>query len=151
MVVAYSPDCNFDSQEEYLQWYPGDVYVDILGMDNYHDLKQPSGEKDAINKLHLVIDVAKNKGKLTALTETGLELVSDSTWYSQKLGVVLNDSIVKQNLSYVMVWRNDSEKHFYFPYPDHRAAADAKALLSQPDILLLNEFNKIKKKTISNE
>ncbi|WP_262888294.1 glycoside hydrolase family 26 protein [Draconibacterium mangrovi] len=145
MVVAYSPDCNFDSQEKYLQWYPGDAYVDILGMDNYHDLKQSGGEKNAIDKLHIVIEVAKEKGKLAALTETGLELVNDSTWYSKKLGAVLSDSVVKENLSYVMLWRNDSEKHFYFPFPGHQAAADAKELLSQPNILLLNEFNQIKK------
>jgi mannan endo-1,4-beta-mannosidase len=145
MIVAYSPDCTFSSEEEYLLWYPGDDIVDILGMDNYYDLKQPDGENRAIRKLHVLIEIAKTKNKLVALTETGLELVPDSNWYTQTLGAVLNDSLVKQNLSYVMVWRNDSEKHFYFPYPGHRAADDAKDLLNQPGILLLNEFNQIKK------
>ena len=145
MVVAYSPDRNFDSPEEYLQWYPGDDIVDILGMDNYYDLAQADGEKEAIRKLHIVIDLAKEKNKLAALTETGLELVPDSVWYSQKLGRVLGDSTVQKELSYAMVWRNDSKKHFFFPYPGHPAADDAKNLLDQPNILLLDEFNQLKK------
>ena len=145
MVVAYSPDRNFDSPEEYLQWYPGDDIVDVLGMDNYYDLGQKGGEDEAIRKLHIVIDLAKKKNKLAALTETGLELVPDSSWYSLKLGAVLSDPLVKKELSYVMVWRNDSEKHFFFPYPGHPAAADAKSLLDRPEILLLNDFNQLKK------
>ncbi|PTN10132.1 glycoside hydrolase family 26 protein [Mangrovibacterium marinum] len=145
MVVAYSPDCKFNTTGEYLTWYPGDDMVDILGMDNYYDLKQPEGEKEAIRKLHLVIDLAKEKNKLAALTETGLELVPDSNWYSQKLGSVLNDSLVRAELSYAMVWRNDSEKHFFFPYPGQKAADDAKSLLHQPHIWLLNDFYQFKK------
>lgn len=145
MVVAYSPDRNFETAEEYLTWYPGDDIVDILGMDNYYDLRQPGGEQEAIRKLRLVIELANEKDKLAALTETGLELVPDSNWYSQTLGAVLNDSVVKAELSYVMVWRNDSEKHFFFPYPGQAAAAGAKALLDQPHIWLLNEFNHSKK------
>ncbi|MCW0484730.1 glycoside hydrolase family 26 protein [Gaoshiqia sediminis] len=145
MVVAYSPDRNFDTKEEYLQWYPGDELVDILGMDNYYDLKHPGGEQEAIRKLHLVIELANEKDKLAALTETGLEFVPDTLWYSQKLGSVLNDPVVKKEISYAMVWRNDSEKHFFFPYPGQAAAADAKALLDQPHIWLLNEFNHFKK------
>lgn len=145
MVVAYSPDRNFETADEYLCWYPGDAYVDILGMDNYWDMKQPEGEKDAIRKLHIIIDLAKQKQKMAALTETGLELVPDSTWYSTKLGAVLNDSIVRQELVYAMVWRNASPQHFFFPYPGHPAAADARKLLEQENVLLLNEYNQLKK------
>jgi len=36
MLVAYSPDRNFDSEASYLTWYPGDEHVDILGVDNIH-------------------------------------------------------------------------------------------------------------------
>jgi len=43
-----------------------------------------------------------------------------------------------------MVWRNDPKVHFFFPYPGHAAAADAKAFLSQEHILLLNDFKQIK-------
>ena len=59
MVVAYSPDRFFSNEEEYLTWYPGDDVIDIVGMDNYHDLKCDSGVNEVIKKLHVVIQVAK--------------------------------------------------------------------------------------------
>lgn len=145
MLVAYSPDRNFSSIEEYLTWYPGDDVVDVIGMDDYYDLKMPDGEKEAIKKLHMLIAYAKEKQKLTALTETGLENVTDSLWFTKKIGEVVGDSLVSKELSYVMVWRNDPKVHFFFPYENHPAAADAKSFLSRPEVLLLNDFNKLKK------
>ena len=140
MLVAYSPDRNFNSSEGYYQWYPGDEYVDIMGVDNYYDLKQENGELEAIKKLHIVIEAAKSKNKLAAFTETGLENVTDPAWYTEKLGKVLSDEVIARELSYVMVWRNDQDVHFFFPYPGHPAAENAKLLLSRSNIWLLNDF-----------
>jgi hypothetical protein len=145
MLVAYSPDRNFESSEEYLTWYPGDAYVDILGVDNYHDLKKAKGHQDAIRKLHIVIAESKTRSKLSAFTETGLENVKDTTWYPNVLGAVLNDSLVQNEISYVMVWRNDPKVHFFFPYPGHPAEVGAKKLLERKSIFLLSDFNKAKK------
>jgi len=144
MIIAYSPDCNFNSGKEYLKWYPGDDYVDIIGMDNYHDLKSEAGVQKAIDKLHMIITIANQKGKVSALTETGVENVKDATWYSEKLGVVLNDSVVSANISYVMVWRNDPDVHFFFPYQGHAGAPYAKSLLDQKHIWLLHDLVKFK-------
>jgi len=145
ILVAYSPDRNFNSSEEYLTWYPGDAYADILGVDNYHDLKQEQGHLDAIRKLHIVIAESKRRNKLSAFTETGLENVRDTTWYPEVLGAVLNDSLVQNEISYVMVWRNDPKVHFFFPYPGHPAEAGAKKLLERKRIFLLSDYNKAKK------
>ncbi len=140
MVVAYSPDRFFSNEEEYLTWYPGDDVIDIVGMDNYHDLKCDSGVNEVIKKLHVVIQVAKTHQKLAAFTETGCSNVFDAVWFTQKLGLVLNDSLINEDVSYVMVWRNASTNHFFFPYPGHAAESDAKAFLDRSDVLLLNEF-----------
>lgn len=144
MIVAYSPDCKFNTKEEYLKWYPGDDIISILGMDNYFDFKQPKGEKEALRKLKLVIELSNERGKFSALSETGSENAHDTTFYTKKIGAVLNDTTVKANLSYVMIWRNAPEQ-FFFVCPGTPAANDAKELLDQPDILLLNEFVKITK------
>lgn len=144
MLVAYSPDRNFNSESEYLTWYPGDAIVDILGMDNYYDLKQDGGEVEAIRKMHLVIGLAKKKNKFSAFTETGLENVTDPNWYDEKLGIVLADSLVKNEISYVMVWRSDPDVHYFFPYPGHPGEESARRLLSRPEILLLKNFNDLK-------
>ena len=144
MTVAYSPDRNFNTKEEYLKWYPGDDVVDILGMDNYWDFGQYKGEKEVIRKLHIVIEAAKEKRKLAALTETGSENIPDSLWFTRKLGVVLQDSLIKKELSYTMIWRNDPETHFFFPYPGHPAADDAKDFTGQKHIFLMKDFNETK-------
>ncbi len=144
MLIAYSPDRNFDSAETYLQWYPGDQYIDILGVDNYSDLKKGGSTQAAIDKLRLVIELANKKGKLSAFTETGLENVTKEDWYTKKLGTVLADPVIAKEISYVMVWRNDGNVHYFFPYPDHKAAQDAKEFLSSPNILLLEAYNALK-------
>lgn len=146
MMCAYSPDNRWNTAEEYYSWYPGDEYVEIMGMDNYGDLRTENGVQDAIRKLHIVIAAAQSKNKFAALTETGLENVTDSLWFTHKLGVVLQDSVIAKKLSYVMIWRNDEKVHFFFPYPGHAAADDAKALIDRPGILLLNEFIEVQNK-----
>ena len=117
----------------------------MLIVDNYHDLKQEQGHLDAIRKLHIVIGESKARKKLSAFTETGLENVKDSTWYPEVLGAVLSDSLVRNEISYVMVWRNDPKVHFFFPYPEHPAAAGAKRLLQKENILLISDYHKAKK------
>jgi hypothetical protein len=144
MLVAYSPDNKFNSLSEYYTWYPGDDYIDIMGMDNYGDMKTKNGYLDAIKKLHIVIEAAKTKNKIAAFTETGLENVTDDQWYSKKLNRVLQDPIIVKYLSYVMVWRNDENVHFFFTYKGHSAEKDARKFLSQSNILLLNDFNQLK-------
>lgn len=146
MTVAYSPDRNFNTKEEYLKWYPGDDVVDILGMDNYWDFGQYKGEDEVIRKLHVVIETAKEKNKLAALTETGSENIPDSLWFTRKLGVVMQDSLINAELSYTMVWRNDSKVHFFFPYQGHPSAVDAKEFCNANNILLLEDFKEIVKK-----
>jgi mannan endo-1,4-beta-mannosidase len=37
LLYAYSPDV-FGSREDYLRYYPGDAYVDVLGYDDYYSL-----------------------------------------------------------------------------------------------------------------
>lgn len=144
MLVAYSPDRNFTTLDEYLTWYPGDDMIDIIGLDDYYDFKMPNGEKEVIKKLHLLIAYAKEKNKLTALTETGLANVTDSLWFTQKLGGIVRDSLIRSELSYMMVWRNDPKVHFFFPHENHPAAADAKSFLELSKVFLLNDFNKQK-------
>ena len=147
MLVAYSPDRNFNSEAAYLTWYPGDEFVDILGVDNYADLKTGGSVTAAIEKLHIVINTAEKKQKIAAFTETGLENVTEATWYTEKLGKVLADPLVSKSISYIMVWRNDGNVHYFFPYPGQQGAADAKTFLHDQNILLLEDFKSLTRST----
>ncbi|MDO4319607.1 MAG: glycosyl hydrolase [Bacteroidales bacterium] len=128
VVWAYSPDKDL-TREQYLATYPGDEYVDILGTDIY----QFDGE-EGIDKFRervaaqmpFVIDEARRRGKLVALTETGLEGLTVPDWYTR----VLLPAIDGMPLAYVCVWRNGNESthpnHYYVPFPGHPAVDDFK-------------------------
>jgi len=147
MLVAYSPDRNFNTLDEYLKWYPGDEYVDVIGMDNYYDLEKEGLVDSAVYKLHMIIDYANEKGKISALTESGLKNLTDSTWYMSKLGTVLSDAKVASNISYALVWHNDPTKHFFFPYPEHSSAVYAKQFLDRKEMWLLNDLVEFRNQT----
>ena len=119
-IYAFSPDNKFNTEEEYLERYPGDEWVDMVGMDNYADLGRDTlNIKRAVKKLKIVSDYAKKKNKLAAFTETGLESIPNTKWWTDVLlKIMKSDSL---ELSYVLVWRNDvnSPTHYYAPFPEH--------------------------------
>lgn len=124
-IYAFSPDCTFRSTAEFLERYPGDEWVDMVGMDNYADFGRDRYDLDAgVKKLRIVSDYAKKAGKLAAFTETGLESIPNQTWWTGTLLKALQSKGLR--LSYVLVWRNDSSSptHYYAPFPGQASEAD---------------------------
>lgn len=139
LLFAFSPDRNFNNEAEYLERFPGDAFVDILGMDNYYDFT-PDGEGlEAIKrKLILLSKIAKRKSKIAAFTETGLEKIPDPKWWTDKLLYVIEDDSI--NISYVMVWRNGREDHFYAPYIGHISVPDFIKFKNNSSIIFADEL-----------
>ena len=133
-IYTFSPDCLFKIEADYLDRYPGDAWVDMVGMDDYADFGRngrynlPAG----IIKLKIVSDYAKKAGKLAAFTETGLESIPDTTWWTNSLLKTLKSE--KMELAYVLVWRNDarSPTHFYAPYPGQASVPDFLRFYNDP-------------------
>ncbi|AWW00949.1 glycoside hydrolase family 26 protein [Arcticibacterium luteifluviistationis] len=124
-IWAFSPDNKFNTEAEFLERYPGDEWVDMVGMDNYADMGRNRYDLDAaVAKLKVVSDYARKHKKLAAFTETGLESIPNKTWWTETLLKVLKAENLR--LSYVLVWRNDqnSETHYYGPVPNHISAPD---------------------------
>lgn len=119
-IYAYSPDNRFLTEEEFLDRYPGDEWVDMVGMDNYGEMGRDKYSLDtAALKLQIVSDYAIKHNKLAAFTETGLESIPDTTWWTDALLKTMKTYDMK--LAYVLVWRNDinSPTHYYAPFPGH--------------------------------
>lgn len=133
-IYAFSPDNKFTSEAEYLERYPGDDYVDLLGTDNYGDFgRDGKFDLDAgLKKLQIVSAYAKKKGKLAAFTETGLESTPDTTWFTQSLLKTLKTPGLE--LCYVLVWRNDekTKTHFYAPFPSQVSEKDFLKFYNDP-------------------
>jgi len=120
-LYAWSPDCGFTSREQYIERYPGNGYVDILGLDDYFDLKTGKSPKVAAGKLKIISDLALEQHKVAAFTETGLENLTQADWYTTMLLKALKDEPVQ--IAYVMVWSN-RPKSYWTPYKGHPAEAD---------------------------
>lgn len=151
-IYAFSPDNRFDTEAVYLERYPGDKWVDILGIDNYGDWGR-DGKYDVeagVNKLKIVSDYAIKANKLAAFTETGLESTPNNTWWTETLLKALKST--KLELAYVLVWRNDatSATHFYAPFPGHSSVPDFLNFYNDPYTLfekdLPNMYKIVKKK-----
>jgi len=146
-LYAFSTDCKFKTREDYLIDYPGDNYVDVLGMDDYWDFR-PDGANNPVlagDKIKIISDLAQEKGKLAAMTETGLESITDSTWFTKKLLPVLRYNGAK--LAYIMLWRNDNhmKHHFYAPFPGHNSVSDFLKFYHDDYTLFENDLRNIYK------
>lgn len=147
LIYAFSPDCKFTSEAEYLERYPGNEWVDILGMDDYADFgRDGKYNLDAgISKLVIVSDYAVKAHKVAAFTETGLESIPNPDWWTGTLLKALQAK--KLRLAYVLVWRNDAKSatHFYAPFPGQASEADFLKFYHDPYTLFENDLRKIYK------
>lgn len=113
MRIVYSPDSNWntlDKSDKYMDRYPGDSYVDILGMDNYSICDEESKQK-SISQLRQLTTYAKVHHKLVALTEVGNLGLTVKKWFTDYLYPTLTASGV--NVSYVVFWGSWSKNKGY--------------------------------------
>jgi mannan endo-1,4-beta-mannosidase len=144
-LYAFSPDNKFTTEEEFLERFPGNDYVDMVGMDNYGDFGR-YGKYDlpnAVKKLKIVSDYAVKNKKLAALTETGLESIPNPTWWTETLLKVVKSE--NMQLAYVLVWRNDiqSPTHYYAPYPGQESVPDFVKFYNDPFTIFEKDLHKI--------
>ena len=94
----------------------------MLGLDAYHrpqDWDFLSGGERMLSTLQRL---GHEHGKPTAFTETGLEGIPDTAWWTRRLLPVIRG----KGLSYVLVWRNahDRPTHFFGPWHGHASEPD---------------------------
>ena len=146
-IYAFSPDNTFTSEQQYMERYPGNEWVDMVGMDNYGDMGRDDkyNVDAAIQKLKIVSSFALKNNKLAAFTETGLESLPNPSWWNDVLLKVMKSEGIR--MSYVLVWRNDatSPTHYYAPYPGHSSVSDFKKFYDDPYTLFEKDLKNIYK------
>lgn len=134
LLFSYSPNGKIESMDEYMNRYPGDDYVDIMGLDYYCDKPASNTEfnEKFVESLEWVAKCAKRSGKIYALTETGVRVLDESadgryyeglapqdnpskTWFSDLLKLLKTNSATK-GIAYVLFWANFSDQQFWVPY-----------------------------------
>lgn len=141
LLWAYSPGIEPKDSAEYLERYPGDSIIDLIGVDAYQYADEAEFLKNLERSLQIMKQISQAHHKIMAITETGYETVPDSVWWTQKLLPIIS----KYPISYVLVWRNAREKdnHFYAPYPGHCSETDFIRFYEDPRTLFAGDMNKI--------
>lgn len=140
LLYAYSVYSNPD--ENLAAYYPGNRYVDLIGVNSLLLQAEGYDEHKFIQSLNRNLAVAtqfalKNK-KIPAITCTGMEGIKVSTFFSQSLYPVIS----QYKLSFVLFDENawNEEKHYFIPVPGHPASEDFVRFVEYPDILTCNDI-----------
>jgi len=129
----------------YMEHYPGDDIIDLLGIDLYCDA--PEGDTlqvaafaEALDKqLTTISQIAKEHGKAMALTETGYEGIKTKDWWTKTLAPIL----AMHPICYVLVGLNANKTptHYFAPYPGHSSTSDFIKFYNDPKTLFLHDVN----------
>lgn len=160
-AVAYSPNGDISNAADYLARYPGDEYVDILGLDYYHD--KPHRNDGFYHKLSssldIIFELAHEREKITALTETGYRSLETDNGYFEGLAPMDNtvpdwftatlDAIRSteggRRLAYMLVWANFSDTQFWLPFATedfrHEMCDDFLKFAEDPGIKMAPVFD----------
>lgn len=125
LLYAYNTD-RFATKEAYMERYPGDDYVDVIGFDIYQrGADNMKFVEEADRSITTLESIATERNKIPAMTEFGYGQLPDSTWWTN----ALLKAISNHHISYVLAWRNagpkkDGSVEFYVPYKGQSSEAD---------------------------
>lgn len=143
-IYAISPQIDqLGSRDNILFRWPGDDYVDFIGMDSYHGTSTSSYSSNLRNLSRVSIE----KGKPCGVTETGIEGILngngenyDSYWTNE-----IGEPLAGKNISMVVLWRNEYDpnnqgNHFYAPFEGHSSTANFQEFYKNPLILFNSDL-----------
>ena len=140
LLYAYSPSRDAGKSEaDYLYGYPGDGYVDIFGFDKYSQDVQ-----EAFPGLRIAVRLAKERGKVAALTEfgvaKGLVNAKPGKYFTERLLKPLKEDPTVRGVAYLLTWRNGSPNQFWIPYEKGPLMSDFKEFAADPLIGFEGDF-----------
>lgn len=157
-IWAYSPDrsrMSDDFNASYAYGYPGDEYLDIIGLDNYWDMGHEANpataeeQKAALTQsLKNLVVLAEGKHKVPALTEGGNNQLRVENFFTERLLAAINADTDAARISYALVWRNantvreqrEGDEQFFAAYPGNDSEDDFKAFYSDDRIVFEDDL-----------
>ncbi len=143
IIYAWSPNVDFETG-----YYPGDNYVDIIGLDYY----EPTYSK-LVSELNSLVTFANEHKKLSAITETGYrkngygDITSRERFWTEDIMNAANKDSTTSSISYVMCWYNakwsTSSKNAYIPYTgigNQNVIDDFIEFKENENVIFLNEM-----------
>lgn len=144
LLYAFNTD-RFTTEAEYLERYPGDDYVDVIGFDIYQRGNTAEHNAQFIKEtgymFSTITKLTKEKGKIAALTEFGFNSVPNAAWFNEVLWPAMKD----YPISFALAWRNAGSKgasgeyEFYVPYKGSKGEKDFKAFYDKDRTLFVKD------------
>jgi mannan endo-1,4-beta-mannosidase len=118
VLYAYSTD-RFSTEQDYLERYPGDDIIDLLGFDLYD--RGADFLPTLKNCAATVSRLAKERGKIAAVSETGGPIAKNHQWWTQVL-----ETVKPYDLAYLLVWRNPWQPAGHGAFAPHKGSPDSE-------------------------
>ena len=133
LLYAVSPQMDAvypDGRDRILYRWPGDEWVDFIGMDCYHGTWDDAFKAN----MDVLTTVAGAKTKPCGVTETGQESFSQQDFWTRHI----LEPVGNRKISMVVMWRNkyvgsdESDRHYFSVYPGHPSEADFRTMYADP-------------------
>lgn len=143
-LLVYAPAVDsLTTEAKYMEQYPGDDIIDMMGISFYCDA--PEGDTTQIARYATLLDrhlsmltgLGRQHGKPIALAETGYNGIKTDNWWTHTLAPVLE----KHPVSYVLLWHNANPDSFHVPYPGQQSTSDFVRFYNQPATLFRHDVN----------
>jgi mannan endo-1,4-beta-mannosidase len=147
LIYVYNT-ADFNSKEEFLEYYPGTEYADVLSFDKYQytdPTKDNSFVENCQKQFKIVDEVAKEQNKIMAFAETGYEGIPYDKWWTDTLTKAIGD----YKISYVLLWRNhgwqekEQKMHYYAPFKGQVSEKDFVDFYNKDNILFEKDLAKL--------
>lgn len=146
ILLAYSPSYSqFVEKDLIFETYPGDDYVDIIGIDSYNQDEQL---KTLIQEgARVICQWTSENHKIPALTEVGIRKgiqnsQSDDWFMDGFLNTFKNDDVAK-NVAYVLTWMNGSPENYWIPLPGQPNHESFVNFYKDPTTFFLSDLKNI--------
>ena len=127
-----------NTKDRLLTRWPGDDWVDFIGMDCYHG----TWDEAFKSNLEVLEAVSLEKRKPCGVTENGKESFTEVDFWTRHVLAPVGT----RRISMVTMWRNkyvgnnESDKHFYSVYPGHPSEDDFRKMYDDPRSLFSRDL-----------
>jgi len=140
-IYAISPQMDGQRTEsDFLFRWPGDKYVDFIGMDCYQGINN----NVFVNNLKVLSKLSGDKKKPAGVTETGVEGFKVADYWITNIAAPM----AGRKMSLLVTWRNkydpmEQGTHFFSVFPGHVSEESFKALYARSDTFFCNDLPKM--------
>ena len=140
-IYAISPQMDgARTESDFLYRWPGDGYVDFIGMDSYQGINN----NVFVNNLKVLSALSAKKLKPAGVTETGVEGFKVADYWITNIAAPM----AGRKMSLLVTWRNkydpmESGNHYFSVYPGHVSQESFLTMYDRNDTFFCNDLPKM--------